>query len=88
MPEFPNLPLERQLVSILAANREDSYATQRSRSTILSGAARHIVERFGLQKWDNLKLKHVTHVIEQWKADEMCCSECRRKTKAGKTDRR
>jgi hypothetical protein len=35
MDRPPNLPLERQLISILASNREDSYATQRKRGYIL-----------------------------------------------------
>lgn len=73
MSETPSLPLERQLVSILAANREDSFATQRKRSTILSATARHIVDRFGLQKWDNLKQKHVSAVIVNWKAADHGC---------------
>ncbi len=70
MKESPNLPLERQLISILAANREDAYATQRKRGTILGGAARALHERFGLQKWDNLGQKHVAHVIDRWRVDD------------------
>lgn len=60
-------PLQRQLVSILAANREDSYATQRKRGDHLANAALILHSRFGLQKWDNLKQKHVEHIIHQWK---------------------
>ena len=68
MDRNPNLPLERQLISILAANRENSYATQRKRGYILARAARTLRERFGLQKWDNLRQKHVAAVVEAWKA--------------------
>jgi hypothetical protein len=64
------LPLERQLISILAQNREDSYATQRKRKYILSQAAGLINERFGLQKWDNLKAKHVDDVVGAWKLED------------------
>ena len=65
-----NLPLERQLISILAANREDSYATQRKRGYILGDAARNLHERFGLQKWENLGQKHVGYVIDRWRAED------------------
>lgn len=70
MDQAPNLPLERQLISILASNREDSYATQRKRGYVLSKAARVLHERYGLQKWDNLKEKHVTHLVETLKAED------------------
>ncbi len=70
MDSSPRLPLERQLISTLAANREDSYATQRKRGYILSRVARTLHERFGLQKWDNLGQKHVLHVIETFKAED------------------
>ena len=66
----PDSPLERQLISILASNREDSYATQRKRGQILTQAARTLRERFGLQKWDNLKEKHIAAVVDAWKADD------------------
>ncbi len=62
--------LERQLVSTLAANREDSYATQRKRGYILAEAARALHERFGLQKWDNLGQKHVEHLIDHWRTED------------------
>ncbi len=63
-------PLERQLISILAVNREDSYATQRKRGWVLSSAARALHERFGLQKWANLGAKHVAAIVEAWKAGD------------------
>jgi hypothetical protein len=66
----PPSPLERQLISILAQNREDSYATQRKRGYILARAAGLIHERFGLQKWDNLKAKHVADVVGAWKLED------------------
>src|SRR3989304_5665605 len=65
-----NLPLERQLVSILANHREDSFATQRKRAWVLKDAARRIVAGFGLQKWDNLGLKHVRFLIDSWKSED------------------
>ncbi len=65
-----DIPLERQLISILAANREDSYATQRKRGWVLSSAARALHERFGLQKWANLGAKHVAAIVEAWKASD------------------
>ena len=70
MNKNPNLPLERQLISILAANREDSFATQRKRGYALGSVARTLHERFGLQKWDNLKAKHVTEVVKCWKLED------------------
>jgi hypothetical protein len=66
----PDLPLERQLISILAQNREDSYATQRKRGYILSHAAGLIHERFGLQKWENLKAKHIDDIVGAWKLED------------------
>ena len=70
MKNPPNLPLERQLISVLAANREDSFATQRKRAYALRSAARTLHERFGLQKWDNLKAKHVKDVVTCWKMED------------------
>jgi hypothetical protein len=40
MENIPTAPLERQLISMLARNREDSYATQRKRAWMLSAAGR------------------------------------------------
>ncbi len=70
MKELPSLPLERQLVSIFAANREDAFETQRARACALNGVARMLHEEFGLQKWANLGQKHIDHVIERWKAED------------------
>lgn len=67
MDQFPKIPLERQIVSLLSRNREDSFATQRKRGYVLAGVARAIHERFGLQKFDNLKAKHVAFLVERWK---------------------
>ncbi len=66
----PALPLERQVISILAANRENAFATQRKRGYELCRAARSLHERFGLQKWDNLKAKHVAHLVQTLKAED------------------
>jgi site-specific recombinase XerC len=70
MDRNPKLPLERQLISILAANREDSYATQRKRGYILARAAGLVHERFGLEKWGNLKAKHINDIVEAWKLED------------------
>lgn len=70
MNNLSNEPLERQLISILGANREDSYGTQRKRGYELRAAAREIKSRFGLQKWDNLAAKHVGHLVERWKLED------------------
>ncbi len=67
MDQASNIPLERQLISVLASNREDSYATQRKRSGILSRVARTLHQHFGLQKWDNLGQKHILHVTQTFK---------------------
>src|SRR5437660_12533227 len=66
----PSLPLERQLISTLSQNREDSFATQRKRGYILRGVARMLHEHFGLQKWANLGEKHIAHVLEVMKAED------------------
>jgi site-specific recombinase XerC len=63
-------PLERQLISILAANREDSYATQRKRGYVLASVAAALRQRFGLQKWDNLKAKHILQIVDKWKSQD------------------
>jgi site-specific recombinase XerC len=68
--EHPDLPLERQLISILAANREGAYETQRKRSDQLAGVAGTLHEQFGLQKWANLGAKHVAFVVERWKVED------------------
>jgi site-specific recombinase XerC len=60
-------PLQDQLISIYSRNREDSHATQRKRAWCLGAAARALTERFGLQKLDNLKQKHVQYLVERWK---------------------
>ena len=70
MQNAPNEPLERQLIKIMGSNREGSYASQRKRSYELHAAARTLKERFGLQKWANLKAKHVRHLVDQWKAED------------------
>ena len=67
MDQFPKIPLERQVVSLLSRNREDSFATQRKRGYVLRETARALHERFGLQKFDNLKAKHVAFLVERWK---------------------
>lgn len=66
----PNTPLEHQVVSILAANREDAYETQRKRAQELGAAARALHEHFGLQKWDNLGAKHVAFLVERLKIED------------------
>jgi len=68
MGEIPSLPLERQLVSIFAANREDAFETQRARASALMGAARMLHEKFGLQKWANLGEKHIERVVSTWRS--------------------
>ncbi len=68
MNELPTSPLERQLIAILAANREDSFATQRQRSIHVKEACRIVEAKFGLQKLANLGAKHVAAVVETWKA--------------------
>lgn len=70
MNQNPNLPLERQLISVLANNREDSYATQRKRGYVLARVARSLHERYGLQKWVNLGAKHVAYVVDTFKAED------------------
>jgi site-specific recombinase XerC len=60
-------PLHDQLISIYSRNREDSHATQRKRAWCLGAAARALTEKFGLQKLDNLKQKHVVFLVERWK---------------------
>lgn len=63
-------PLEDQLISILAANRENGHETQRKRGWQLLAAARMLHQKFGLQKWENLKAKHVEHIVETWKSQD------------------
>jgi site-specific recombinase XerC len=60
-------PLQDQLTSIYSRNREDSHATQRKRAWCLGAAARALTEKFGLQKLENLKQKHVAFLFEKWK---------------------
>src|SRR6266850_782737 len=60
-------PLQDQLIPIYSRNREDSHATQRKRAWCLGAAARALTEKFGLQKLDNLKQKHVAFLVERWK---------------------
>src|SRR5437667_2290111 len=68
MQTQPSEPLERQLISIMAENREDAFGTQRKRFLELRAAGNLIKEKFGLQKWDNLKGKHVEFLVEHWKS--------------------
>lgn len=64
-----NLPLERQLASIMSRNRDGSFATQDKRANVLMAVTRMVHAKFGLQKWANLGTKHVAYVVEIWKAD-------------------
>ena len=70
MDKMPSIPLERQVISIMASNREKSLGTQRKRVSELRAAAHVLKERYGLQKWTNLKSKHVNHLVDKWKADD------------------
>jgi hypothetical protein len=70
MNELPASPLERQLIALLAANREDSHATQRQRAIHIKEAMRLVESRFGLQKIANLGAKHVAEIIATWKAED------------------
>ncbi|MBI4564318.1 MAG: hypothetical protein HY716_06465, partial [Planctomycetes bacterium] len=60
-----------QLVSIMGRNREGSYATQRKRFFELRAIACDLKERFGLQKWDNLRQKHVRYLVTRWTESEL-----------------
>jgi len=63
-------PLERQLISIMAANREGAFESKRKRFSELCQAAHALHEQFGLQKWANLGQKHVAFLVEHWKAED------------------
>jgi hypothetical protein len=65
---LPSEPLERQLISIMAQNREDAFGTQRKRFHELRAAGRLIKEEFGIQKWENLKARHVDFLVDHWKS--------------------
>ena len=65
-----DVPLAQQLIGILAANREDAYRTHQMRGQILKSMARELHAKFGLQKWDNLKQKHVAYLVDQLKAED------------------
>ncbi len=67
MNEPSKIPLVRQVISILSSNREDAFATQRKRCEHLTIAAIILHNRFGLQKWENLKQKHVDELVRTWK---------------------
>jgi site-specific recombinase XerC len=68
MKQDANIPLVQQLIGILAANREDAYRTHQMRGQILKSMARDLHAKFGLQKWDNLKQKHVAYLVDKLKA--------------------
>lgn len=68
MSDDPRFPLEQQLITILAANRENAHGTQLDRARDLRGLADDLRQRYGLQKWANLKQKHVMHLVERLKA--------------------
>ena len=70
MNELPTSPLERQLIAVLAANREDSHATQRQRAIHIKEAMRIVESKFGLQKLANLGAKHIAEIVATWKADD------------------
>jgi len=70
MTDLEDIPLMRQVVSILASNREDSFGTQRDRGYALGSFARMLHETFGLQKWDNLGEKHVAYIVGRLKAED------------------
>lgn len=64
---MPGSPLERQLIKVLAENREDSNAMQRQRGNHLKEACRIVETKFGLQKLANLGAKHIAAVVAPWR---------------------
>ncbi len=70
MQELSPWPLERQLIKLMANNKEGAYRTQDARSNILRSAIRDVVAMFGLQKLENLGEKHIDFIVEKWKAED------------------
>jgi len=61
---------ERELLQMCARNRDGSFSTQAARRNILSMVGRQLVE-LGIYNLPatGLKQKHITKVLERWKAD-------------------
>ncbi len=70
MQELSPWPLERQLIKLMANNREGAFRTQDARSSILRSAIRDVVAKFGLQKLENLGQKHIDSIVEKWKDED------------------
>ena len=60
-------PLEDQFLQLSRRNKEGSGLTRNGRENVLVAVAKDLKEDFKLKRIDNLKAKHVKHLIEKWK---------------------
>jgi integrase len=56
-----------QVTNKISHNKEGSSLTHKARVQQLTDAAKIIDEKYHLKDLNNLKLKHITHVMETWK---------------------
>lgn len=66
--------LEAQMTHLVSRNKEGSFATHRDRQVNLKAMATELRKDFKLSKLENLKLKHVTHLVAKWKQEEKSIS--------------
>jgi integrase len=72
--------LEAQMTYIISRNKEGSFATHRDRIVNLKAIATELRKDFKLKKLDNLKLKHVKHLISKWKTEGRSISTIKNRT--------
>lgn len=65
-----NESLFEQVIRILKQHPEGSHMTHRHREDALFKAVRAIVDKFKLEKLDNLKAKHIDYIVELWKSTD------------------
>jgi integrase len=66
--------LEAQMTYLVSRNKEGAHATHRDRAVALKAMATELRKDFKLSKLENLKQKHVVHLVDKWKDEERSIS--------------
>jgi integrase len=66
--------LEAQMSYLISRHKEGSIKTHRDRQVNLQAMARELNKDFRLEKLENLKAKHVIHLVSKWKESELAIS--------------
>ena len=61
------MSLRGQLASLTEHNKDNSFATRQDRNNVLFDVVDILKKNFRLESLQNLKEKHITHIVEEWK---------------------